>query len=56
MIRQLRPREVIAFTTNERNPAADLLQVQQFSIVITSKSSIASDAARGPLAAPMAAE
>jgi hypothetical protein len=49
-------REVMAATTNERNLAADLLQMQQREIMIASISSIASGAARGALAAPMAAE
>jgi hypothetical protein len=46
----------MAVTTNKRNVAADLLQMQRREIMMTSISSIASGAARGPLAAPMAAE
>jgi hypothetical protein len=49
-------REVITATTNDRNLAADLLQMQQLEIMLTSVSSIVSGAARGPLATPMAAE
>jgi len=48
--------EVIAVTTNERNLAADLLQMRQLEIMITSISSIASGAATGPLVGTIAAE
>jgi hypothetical protein len=56
MTRRSMLREVITATTNDRNLAADLLQMQQLEIMLTSVSSIVSGAARGPLATPMAAE